>query len=83
MPAAYLMIIIDETRQEEESDTNRKDGQETRTDGTKIEGEIGQDGERRKKYSAEVIDGIKRKSRIFVGDSIIRNTDTRLSKGRT
>ena len=83
MPAAYLMIIIDETRQDEESDTNRKDGQEKRTDGTKIEGEIGQDGERRKKYSAEVIDGIKRKSRIFVGDSIVRNTDTRLSKGRT
>ena len=25
VPAAYLMIIIDETRQEEESDTNRKE----------------------------------------------------------
>ena len=25
VPAAYLMIFIDETRQEEESDTNRKD----------------------------------------------------------
>ena len=33
-----------------------------------------------KSYSAAVIDGIKRKSRIFVGDSIVRKTDTRLSK---
>ena len=43
--------------------------------------EMGQDGERRKKYSAAVVDGIKRKSRIFVGDSIVRKTDSRLSKG--
>ena len=81
--AAYLMIIIDETREEEENDTNRKDGHEKRTDGTKVGGEMGQDGERRKKHSAAVIDGIKRKSRIFVGDSIVRKTDSRLSKGRT
>ena len=45
-------------------------------------GWIAQDGERRKiYYSAAVIDGIKRKSRIFVGDSIGRKTDSRLSKG--
>ena len=31
--------------------------------------------------SAAVIDGIKRKSRIFVGDSIVRKTDSRLNKG--
>ena len=42
---------------------------------------MGQGGERRKKYSAAVIDGIKRKSRICVGDSIVRKTDSRLSKG--
>ena len=36
---------------------------------------------RRKSYSAAVIDGIKRKSRIFVGDSMVRKTDSRLSKG--
>ena len=77
------MIIIGETLQEEESDTTRKEGHEKRTDGTKIRGEMGQDGERRKKYSAAVIDGFKRKSMIFVGDSIVRKTDTRLSKGRT
>ncbi len=42
---------------------------------------MGQDGERRKTYSAAVIDDIKRKSRIFVGDSIVRKTDSPLSKG--
>ena len=46
VPAVYLMIIIDETRQEEESDTDMKEGHEKRTDGTKIGGEMGQDGER-------------------------------------
>ena len=33
---AYLMIIIDETLQEEESDTTGKEGYEKSTDGTKI-----------------------------------------------
>ena len=48
--ASYLMIIIDETLQEEESDITRKEGHEKRTDGTNMGGEMGQDGERRKKY---------------------------------
>ena len=56
VPVAYLMIIIDETLHEEESDTTRKEGHEKRTDGTKIGGEMGQGGERRKSYSAAVID---------------------------
>ena len=43
---------------------------------------MGQDGERRKMYSAAVIDGFKRNSTIYVGDSIVRKTDTRLSKGK-
>ena len=46
----------------------------------RIGGWVGQEGERRKSYSAAVIDGIKRNSRIYVGDSIVRKTDTRLSK---
>ena len=80
VPVAYLMIIIDETLQEEDSDTTRKEGHEKKTDGTKIGGEMGQDGERRKKYSAAVIDGIKRNSTIYVGDSIVRKTDSTLNK---
>ena len=43
---------------------------------------MGQNGERKKTYSAAVIDGIKRNSAIYVGDSIVRKTDTRLSKGK-
>ena len=81
VPAAYLKIIRDVTRQEEESDTARKEGYGKKTDGTKIGGEIRQDGERRKTYSAAVIDGFKRNSAIYVGDSIVRKTDSRLNKG--
>ena len=44
---------------------------------------MGQDGERRRTYSAAVIDGFKRNAMMNVEDSIVRNTDTRLLKGRT
>ena len=81
VPAAYLKIIRDGTRQEEESVTARKEGYGKKTDGTKIGGEIRQDGERRKKDSAAVIEGFKRNSAIYVVDSIVRKTDTRLNKG--
>ena len=33
-------------------------------------------------YSAAVINGCKRTSTIYVGNSIVRKTDTRLSKGK-
>ena len=68
-----------ETLPEEES---RKEAHEKRTDGTKIEVEMGQDGERRKSYSVAVIDGCERTSTIYVGDSIVRKTDRRLGKGK-
>ena len=71
--------ILDETLHEEES---RKDAHGKRTDGTKFGGEMGLDGERRKTYSAAVIGGCKRTSTIYVGDHIVRKTDTRLSKGK-
>ena len=78
-PAGFLVVILDTTAEEqetEESDGNKK-GQENSTE----ENRIGQAGERRKSYSAAVIDGIKRNTTIYVGDSIIRKTDSRLSKG--
>ena len=96
-PAAFLVVILDTAEEEEESDATKK-GLENSTE----ENRIGQEGERRKSYSAagrrtwdtwicgtalwgkrECTRGtvcIKRKSRIFVGDSIVRKTDTRLSK---
>ena len=78
MPAAYLMIILDETLHEEEI---LKEAHEKRTDGTKSGGEMGLDGERRNTYSAAVIDGCERTSTIYVGESIVRKTDRRLNKG--
>ena len=74
------MVILDTTAEEEESDATKK-GQENSTEDNRIGGRIGQEGERRKSYSAAVIDDIKRNTRIYVGDSIIRKTDSRLSKG--
>ena len=56
-------------------------GQEDSTEENRIGGWIGQEGERRKSYSAAVIDGTKRNSRIYVGDSIVRKTDTILNRG--
>ena len=44
VPVAYLMIIIDETLQEEENYTTRKEGHEKSTDGMKSGREKGQDG---------------------------------------
>ena len=81
-PAAFLVVILYKTAEEEEIDATKK-GQENSTENNQIGERIGQEGERRKSYSAAVIDGIKRNTRIYVGDSIIRKTDSRLSKGRT
>ena len=79
-PAAFLVVILDTTAEEQERDAIKK-GQGNSTEDNRIGGRIGQEGERRKSYSAAVIDGIKRNTTIYVGDSIIRKTDSRLSKG--
>ena len=79
-PAAFLVVILDTTAGEEENDATKK-GQMNSTEENRIGGRIGQEGERRKSYSAAVIDGKKRKDTIYVGDSIMRKTDSRLSKG--
>ena len=77
-PAAFLVVILDTTAEDEESGATKK-GQEDSTEENRIGGWTGQEGEPRKSYSAA--DGIKRNSRIYVGDSIVRKTDTRLSRG--
>ena len=79
-PAAFLVVILDTTAEEEENDATKK-GQVNSTEENRIGGRIGQEGERRKSYSAAVIDGKKRKDTIYVGDSIMKKTDSRLSKG--
>ena len=80
VPVSHLMIIMDETIQEEGCDRTRKEVQGKSTDGTNIGGEKRQEGERIKKYSAAVIEGIKRNATTYVGDSIVRKTDARLNK---
>ena len=80
VPAAYLKIIRDVTRQEEESDTARKEGSGKKTDGTKIGGD-GTGRRTKKGYSTAVVEGFKRNSAIYVGDSIVRKTDSRLNNG--
>ena len=79
-PAAFLVVILETTAEEEESDATKK-GQDNSTEENRIGGRMGQERERRKRYSAAVIDGIKRNTMIYVGDSIIRKTDSRLNNG--
>ena len=81
MPVSHMMIIMDETIREEGCDRTRKEVQGKSTDGIKIGGEKRQKGERRNKYSAAVIEGIKRNATSYVGDSIVRKTDAGLNKG--
>ena len=70
-----------DTIQEEVCDMTRKEVQGTSTDVTTIGGEKRREGERRNRYSTAVIEGIKRNATKYVGDSIVRKTDTILSKG--
>ena len=58
-PAAFLMVILDTTAEEDESSATKK-GQENSTEENQIGGLVGQEGERRKSYSAAVIDDIKK-----------------------
>ena len=39
------------------------------------------EGIHRKSYSEAVIEGVRKRTRVFVGDSIVRNTDRILNKG--
>ena len=41
------------------------------------------EGVRTKNYSEVVIDGVRRRARMYVGDSIVRNTERALIKGTT
>ena len=81
VPVSHLKMIMDETIQDDGCDRTRKEVQNKSKDGTKIGGEKRQEGERRKKYSAAMIEGIKRNATTYLGDSIVKKTDTRLNKG--
>ena len=49
--------------------------------GGKGSGQNVMEGFERKSYSAAVIEGIRKRARVFVGDSIVRKTDRVLNKG--
>ena len=53
-------------------------GKET---GGKGSGQNGMEGIERKSYSAALIEGVRKRARVFVGDSIVRKTDRVLNKG--
>ena len=78
-PAAFLVVILDTTAEEatlprrNKRTVQRKTGLEDELDRRENEGQ--------RQWTAAVIDGIKRNSRIYVEDSIVRNTASRLSKG--
>ena len=63
-PVASMMVILEKTVVEEESNATKK-GQANSTEETRIGRWIGLEGERRKSYSVAVIDGIKIKSRYL------------------
>ena len=43
-------------------------------------GQNATEGIRRKSYSEVVVEGVRRRERVFVGDSIVKKTDRALSK---
>ena len=49
--------------------------------GGKGSGQNVMEGIERKSYSAAVIEGVRKRARVFVGDSIVRKTDRVLTKG--
>ena len=49
--------------------------------GAKGSGQNVMEGIERKSYSAAVIEGVRKRARVFVGDSIVRKTDRVLNKG--
>ena len=49
--------------------------------GAKGSGQNGMEGIERKSYSAAVLEGVRKRARVFVGDSIVRKIDRVLNKG--
>ena len=68
---------VGETRAKE-WEVGEKGAKET---GGKGSGQNVMEGIERKSYSAAVIEGVRKRARVFVGDSIFRKTDRVLNKG--
>ena len=68
---------VGETRAKER-EVGERGAKET---GGKGSGQNVMEGIERKSYSAAVIEGVRKRARVFVGDSIVRKTDRVLNKG--
>ena len=66
-----------ETRAKER-EVGETGAKETRGKGS---GQNAMEGIERKSYTAAVIEGVRKRARVFVGDSIVRKTDRVLNKG--
>ena len=64
----------------EQGETGGKEKGVGETEG-KGSGQNVMEGIERKSYSAAVIEGVRKRARVFVGDSIVRKTDRVLNKG--
>ena len=73
---------VGETRTKE-WEVGETGGKETggKDTGGKGSGQNVMEGIERKSYSAAVIEGVRKRARVFVGDSIVRKTDRVLNKG--
>ena len=67
-------------KEREVGETRAKEWEVGKT-GAKETGGNGMEGIERKSYSAAVIEGVRKRARVFVGDSIVRKTDRVLNKG--
>ena len=68
---------VGETRAKER-EVGERGAKET---GGKGSGQNVMEGIERKSYSAAVVEGVRKRARVFVGDSIVRKTDRVLNKG--
>ena len=67
-------------KEREVGETRAKEWEVGETGG-KGSGQNVMEGIERKSYSAAVIEGMRKRARVFVGDSIVRKTDRVLNKG--
>ena len=67
-------------KEREVGETRAKEWEVGETGG-KGSGQNVMEGIERKSYSAAVIEGVRKRARVFVGDSIVRKTDRVLNKG--
>ena len=54
---------------------------DNRLPGDMTAGQNSMDGIRLKSYTEAVIEGVRRRARVYVGDLIVRKTDSVLNKG--